>query len=177
MGDGQHTYISDHASEMDHAIRRGIGEAGCRDVDPAMPSRVLRSWGDEGSKDLACAEHRPRPARLSEPSRGGRRSGKTGCEHERRGEQERADNCEAKHPPSMLSARNAKLVWHKYEQNRREMRPVGERCYSFGSTRNNPGDYACPLPSQLGAHNHSVSPLTRSAWPCADTRFRAKRCE
>jgi hypothetical protein len=59
--DRQHRAVDHHPGKMHYAIGRREDIAGRCDVDAPMPSRVLRRWGDERSKDRMRATHRPVP--------------------------------------------------------------------------------------------------------------------
>jgi hypothetical protein len=140
MRDRQHVLVDHKSGEVHDAIRGSIDRATCRDVDAAMPGRVRRRRRDERAEDLVRPAYRPRPAGLG--CRGGCGGGEGGRGED--GEHEPDEKCAAKHP--FIVAAGGALPAHELRtaHNHPEMRPVGERCYSFPSIRRNPADYACP---------------------------------
>jgi hypothetical protein len=137
MGDRENIPIYDETDEVHDAISGRIDAAARRDVDPAVSGRIPSRWRQERSQDLVRPTNRPRPTRLR--GRGGRRGGRA------HGQYEAEEQRESKHHPPMVGALHCARTGGAHEaHNRPEMRPVGDRCYPFGSTESNPGDYACP---------------------------------
>jgi hypothetical protein len=150
MPDRENIPVDDEADEVHDPVGRRIDPAARLDVDPAMSGRILRGWRQEGTQNLVRPTNRPRPARLVD--RCGRRFDRAHGQHEPNKYRE------TNHPSMVGAPYRARIAGAKEAQNRPEMRPVGDRCYPFGSTESNPGDYACPLFHQRNAHNHSVLP-------------------
>jgi hypothetical protein len=168
MRDRQHVLIDHKSREVNDAIRRSVDVTARCDVDAAMARRVWCRGRNERTQDLVGSVHRPRPAGFGCGRGSGRQKGNPG-------QSKQHESCKSDHPLIVAGRVTRRALADQSGQNHPQMRPVGDRCYPFGSIQSNPDDYACSLPNQLGAHIHSVVRGNSHVWPCADTRFRSKR--
>ena len=171
MGNRQHILVDDKAGEVHDAIRGRIDGGARGNIDAAMPGRVRGRGRNERAKNLVRAAHRPGPAGLG---CGRRRGDGEAAEHEC--DEER----ETKHPLIVAKRGRQGRARAGTAHNRPGMRPVGERCYPCRSIQNlwmtTRVRYPINWMHTTTQSFRKASGPVRIAWPCADTRFRAKRC-
>jgi hypothetical protein len=182
MRDRKHILIDDEAGEMHDAIRWCVHATARRDVDSAMTRRVPCRRGNKRTQNLVGASSGPGPA--GRGCGGGRGS----AANHGAGNQNNEER-DSGHLLIVAKPMRGQGIRSRCQHNPGKMRAVGERCYPFRSTQSDPGDYACPLSRQCHRQSwhrqrctqplspsDSLIELVEMAWPCAGTRFRAKRC-